>query len=320
MYPVTGSKSNLIVSFSGHETFPFRYGWLKKGIDAVTQDSTIFSSEQAMTEMGVGKNMVRSIRHWCLAAGLIREDSGADAVRGQLIATALGKKLFFDGGFDPYLEDPATLWLIHWQITSNISTATTWFWAFNYWNAAEFSKEVFISELVAWLANGPYKQVAENSLKRDADCFVRTYVQSRQHRGPVSEDTLDCPLVDLHLISELADGKTYQFQRGGQSSLPDEIFIYSLIEFWRALRQTGNTLAFEKIAYEAGSPGRIFKLDEDSLSDRLERIETISDGLYGYDETAGLKQIYKRSEEELEPMELLKAYYRKSKAVKTRAA
>ncbi|HEV2800363.1 MAG TPA: DUF4007 family protein [Pyrinomonadaceae bacterium] len=320
MYPATSSKSNFTVSFSGHETFPFRYGWLKKGIDAVTQDPTLFASEQAMAKMGVGKNMVRSIRHWCLAAGLIREESRAGAVRGQLTATALGKKLLFDNGFDPYLEDPATLWLIHWQITSNISAATTWFWAFNYWNVAEFTKEVFISELRAWLANGPYKQVAENSLKRDADCFVRTYVQSRYHRGPVSEDTLDCPLVDLHLLAELADGKTYQFQRGGQPSLPDEIFIYSLIEFWRASGQMGNTLAFEKIAYEAGSPGRIFKLNEDSLSDRLERIETISNGLYGYDETSGLKQIYKRSEAELEPMELLKTYYRKSKAVKTRAA
>lgn len=320
MCPATGSKSNVTVSFSGHETFPFRYGWLKKGIDAVTQDPTIFSSEQAMTEMGVGKNMVRSIRHWCLAAGLIREDSGANAVRGQLIATILGKKLFADNGFDPYLEDPATLWLIHWQLASNFNAATTWFWAFNYWNAAEFTKEVFVSELGTWLANSTYKQVAENSLKRDADCFVRTYVQSRHTRGPISEDTLDCPLVDLHLVAELADGKTYQFQRGAQPSLPDEIFIYSLIEFWRALGQTGNTLAFEKIAYEAGSPGRIFKLDEDSISDRLERIETISDGLYAYDETAGLKQIYKRSDAEIEPIALLKAYYRKSKAVKIRAA
>jgi hypothetical protein len=320
MYPAIGAKSNSSVGFSGHETFPFRYGWLKKGIDAVSQEATIFSSEQAMSELGVGKNMVRSIRHWCMAARLLQEDPGANAVRGRLVATPLGRKVFSDHGFDPYLEDPATLWLIHWQIASNFSTATTWFWAFNYWNAAEFTKEVFISELRAWVSSGSYKQVADNSLKRDADCFVRTYVQSRHHRGPVSEDTLDCPLVDLHLIAELVDGKTYQFQRGAQPSLADEIFTYALIEFWRASAPLNSTLAFEKIAYEAGSPGRIFKLDEDSLSARLECIETLSDGLYGYDETAGLKQVYKRSEEEVEPMELLKTYYRKSKAVKTRAA
>lgn len=320
MYPASGSKSNNAVSFSGHETFPFRYSWLKKGIDATSQDPGIFSKEEAMSELGVGKNMVRSMRHWCLAARLIREDAGAAGVRGQFIPTVFGRKLFSDHGFDPYLEDPATLWLIHWQIASNFREATTWFWAFNYWNAAEFTKEVLISELRTWLTNGPYKQVADNSLKRDADCFVRTYVQSRHHRGPVSEDTLDCPLVDLHLIAELADGKTYQFQRGKQPSLPDEVFAYALVEFWRGSAQPGSTLAFEKVAYEPASPGRIFKLDEDSLSERLERIEAVTGGLYGYDETAGLKQVYKRPGEEIEPAEILKSYYRKSKAVKARPA
>jgi hypothetical protein len=131
---------------------------------------------------------------------------------------------------------------------------------------------------------------------------------------------LDCPLIDLHLIVELEDGKTYQFQRGPQPSLPDEVFTYALIEFWRASSSLSNTLAFEKIAYEPGSPGRIFKLDEDSLSDRLGRIEAVTSGLYDYDETGGLKQVYKRSEQEIDPMELLKPYYRKSKAARTYAA
>ena len=60
--------------FSGHETFPFRYPWLKKGFDAVSADGEVFQREDAITTLGVGKNMVRSIRHWCLAAGVIEED------------------------------------------------------------------------------------------------------------------------------------------------------------------------------------------------------------------------------------------------------
>jgi hypothetical protein len=318
MYPATGAKSGSAVAFSGHETFPFRYSWLKKGIDAVSQDPTIFASERAMSELGVGKNMVRSIRHWCMAARLIQEESGSGA-KGRVTPTPLGRKVFSDYGLDPYLEDTATLWLMHWQITSNFRTATTWFWAFNCWNVVEFNKEMLVSEIRAWLANSTHKQVADNSLNRDADCFIRTYVQSRHHRGELSEDTLDCPLVDLRLIVELADARTYQFQRGVQPSLPDEIFAYALIEFWRASALPSSTLAFEKIAYEPGSPGRIFKLDEDSLADRLERIEAVSGGLYGYDETAGLKQVYKRLNEEIEPIEMLKSYYRKNKAVAARS-
>ena len=61
-------------SFSGHQTFPFRYTWLKKGVDAVTENPKIFSSENASVTLGVGKNMVNSIRHWCSVAGFIRPD------------------------------------------------------------------------------------------------------------------------------------------------------------------------------------------------------------------------------------------------------
>src|SRR6185295_6636724 len=60
------------VFFGGHETFPFRYGWLKKGVDAVSRQNTFFSSDRAMIGLGVGKNMVKSIKHWCLATNLIQ--------------------------------------------------------------------------------------------------------------------------------------------------------------------------------------------------------------------------------------------------------
>src|SRR4051812_35909504 len=94
-------------SFSGHETFPFRYPWLKKGFDAVLEDGDVFAREDAITTLGVGKNMVRAIRHWCLAAGVVEEKPGAGTA---LRVSALGKLLLADGGLDPYLEDPATLW------------------------------------------------------------------------------------------------------------------------------------------------------------------------------------------------------------------
>ena len=125
-------------SFSGHETFPFRYPWLKKGFDAVRADPEVFGRDDAITTLGVGKNMVRSIRHWCLTAGVIAEDRpGARALR----VTDLGTVLFADDGFDPYLEDPATLWLLHWQISSNRTRATTWFWTFSHFHEPEFTCE-----------------------------------------------------------------------------------------------------------------------------------------------------------------------------------
>ena len=45
-------------SFSGHETFTFRYAWLKKGIDGALRRPDIFQTDEALIELGVGKGEV----------------------------------------------------------------------------------------------------------------------------------------------------------------------------------------------------------------------------------------------------------------------
>ncbi len=47
--------------FSGHEKFHCRQFWLKKGYDFV-QAGHKFSDKDAVVDLGVGKNMVGSIR------------------------------------------------------------------------------------------------------------------------------------------------------------------------------------------------------------------------------------------------------------------
>src|SRR5205823_6471281 len=111
---------------------------LKKGVDAASLDPAFFARERALIDLGVGKNMVSSIRHWCLAAGLIQESREH---RGQFVVTEIGRRIFANAGLDPYLEDPGTLWLIHWMIASNFKGATTWFWMFSSWNGVEFTRE-----------------------------------------------------------------------------------------------------------------------------------------------------------------------------------
>ena len=61
-------------SFARHETFHPRYSWFRKAYAHVTDDGGIFSRPDAPVEIGVGKNMVRAIRFWGLAAKLITED------------------------------------------------------------------------------------------------------------------------------------------------------------------------------------------------------------------------------------------------------
>ena len=106
--------------FAGHETFPIRYGWLKKVIDSIEEEekrsnySLAVRGEEAIGRFGVGKNMVSAMRFWAKATGVITEPkSSTSAIQ------PLGRLLFANGGLDPYMENPATLWLLHWILASN---------------------------------------------------------------------------------------------------------------------------------------------------------------------------------------------------------
>src|SRR5690554_5286263 len=101
--------------FSGHETFPLRYGWLKKAYDAVdgrageSDAKTAFTRPESIAEFGVGKNMVLSLRHWATVTGMLVD------VDGVISTSSLGDLIFSENGLDPYLEYASTLWLLHWK-------------------------------------------------------------------------------------------------------------------------------------------------------------------------------------------------------------
>ena len=304
------SPEKINASFSGHETFPFRYTWLKKGVDAVRENPTIFADDSATIALGVGKNMVRSIHHWCQVSRLIENDTMRLNQRRRFVPTQFGNSIFADDGFDPYFEDEATLWFIHWQIAMNMSRATTWFWAFSIFSQNEFGRDTFIAELINWVERNTRNRISENSIKRDVDCFFRTYVPSRLTKTTIMEDTFDCPLVELNLISDSSDGNTYRFYRGPKPSLPIEIFAAALSEFWDAHFSGNNTLTFANIAYAPRSPGRTFLLDEDSLAEYLDRLDNLTKGMLRYDETAGVKQVYRQRQ--VDPVQLLNSYYQSS--------
>lgn len=99
--------------FARHETFHPRFGWLKKGYDLALADPGIFLRDDAPVLLGVGKNMVRSIRYWCSAFKVLTEEDG------QIQPTRLGQQLLDDDGWDPFLENPASLWLLRGRSTSH---------------------------------------------------------------------------------------------------------------------------------------------------------------------------------------------------------
>lgn len=293
-------------SFSGHETFPFRYAWLPKAVRFSRQDTGLFRAEDAMVRLGVGKNMVRSIRHWALATGVLAE---VPKTRGrELEPSAFGEELLSEAGWDPYLENAGTLWLLHWRIAATPEAATTWYWVFSHIPQLEFSKQDLVRWLLQLSEHQSWARVSEASLKRDVDCFIRTYSPRRVTKKNL-EDALDCPLVELSLIRSAGGRSRYLINRGEHPSLPDEIFAYALVDYLSRIRddESARTVPLSTVALGNGSPGRVFCLDEQALLSRLERLGALTAGGVVFDDTAGLQQLL--IHELPDPQELLAAYY-----------
>jgi hypothetical protein len=298
-------------SFSGHETFVFRYTWLKKAVDAVKADPRVFGKDDAIVTLGVGKNMVRSIRHWGLAAGILQEEPRSRGTAMQV--SDFGQFLFGNGdydsfGVDPFLEDPNTLWLLHWLLISNSERSTTWQWAFNRFPSNEFTREGLLQSVEDEIRRLNLSMPSESTLKRDIEVFVRTYLSGRGNRTSAVEDSLDCPLTELNLLEEMSGTSLLKIRRGPKSTLSDHVFAFCLMQFWEGTGSVANSLAFSEIAYSQNSPGTVFKLDENSLIERLEQLSFATNGALSYTEGAGLKQVY-RKEGTIDSLQWLKTHY-----------
>lgn len=275
--------------FSGHETFPLRTLWLRKAFDAVADGApkTVFSDPEAIVRFGVGKNMALAIRYWALACDVIRD------VEGQFRPTLLGTFLFRSKmGWDPNLEHDATLWLLHWQVASRPNITTTWYWAFNHVASPSFDQAQLTDNIYRYTQQRQWARVAPKTVARDVECFLRSYLQ--RHDAGGAEDHLEAVLAELGLL-QVSSGRVYTFRRGPKPRLPDAVFAYALDEFWQHHAPNTKTLSVEAVTYEPGSPGQVFKLDEESVVERLSTIADVTGREMRWSDTAGVRQVARRA-------------------------
>ncbi len=276
-------NSNLKLSFSGHETFPLRLLWLKKAHDAVQSGvgSRLFSNPDAIARFGVGRNMAMSMGFWADAVGTIADDGST------LTPTDFGFRLLANGGWDPYLEQAASLWAIHARLASD-PRRTTIFFAFNALSSPEFESTSLQAQLEDVARARPSSRASAVTIKRDVEVFIRSYASRRETGG---EDAAEPLLAELGLLRETRYGGHFEFVRGPKPTLPDGVFGYALERFWRAWAPNAPALTVEQVCYSPGSPGRIFKLDEHSVASRLMGMEALTDGAWRWTDTAGLRQL-----------------------------
>lgn len=284
--------------FAGHETFPLRLLWLKKAFDAIGAGapSGTFQEQDAIARFGVGRNMAASMRYWALASRFFQERER------WITPTALGALLLSNDGLDPYVERAASVWLCHWHVASAPEMTTTAYYAFNVLAAIEFDPATLIDELLVLVAAKGWR-ATRGTLKRDVEVFLRSY----SRKGDAStEDAAEPLLAELGLVREARLGGWYEFVRGPKPALHDGVFAYALADFWE--RQGGSSaLSAEQVCYAPGSPGRVFKLDEDSVITRLMRLDDVTGGAWRWTDTAGLRQVQRLSD--VDPLALVRMAY-----------
>lgn len=259
--------------FSGHESFACRYAWLPKAYRALKIQPDLFSrDEDAMLALGLGKNMVKSLRFWVEVMGLVNPPSGRD-----LELSPFAQAVFERDGHDPYLEDIRTVWLIHWILSSRDSAPIfAWDHLINMWPRPEFSRSEALAafQVESRRIEGGHSEV---TLAQHLDVFLHTYLPGRNSAVGV-EDSLDGPLVDLAFLVPAGERRNeagrietvYAFRREPKPEITPALFDYCLMDFWDRFNTGELTLSLRAATLAPCSPGQVFKLTEDDVRARLE--------------------------------------------------
>lgn len=277
--------------FSGHESFPCKTLWLKKGYDFIDGKNN-FNATDSVVKLGVGKNMVASIRYWLKTFGLVKEGS----------LTEVARFVFADNsGMDPYIEDLGTIWLLHYLLISS-REATLYNLLFTRFQRERrvFERQHIISFVKRYMAEkGKLKTYNENTVKKDVAVLLQNYVQPMKAQAMEDYSTL---LIDLDLIMT-TDGKQYMFNQEGKRQLPPDILMYAILEE----KKSDKSVDYDTLQ----NIGLMFCLNDMELIAALSLLQERYPDVIRYSDTAGLRQV--QFLKKVESMDVLRQYYQNEK-------
>lgn len=288
-------KPNIRPVFSGHDTFQCRHLWLKKGYDYV-KVGKLFSAEDAVVELGVGKNMVGSIRYWMRAFGLLKANDHL---------SELADYIFGDEGRDPFLEDDASLWLLHYHLVLT-SYATTYNLIFNELRREhmEFSKENFTKFLELKSKTDLPFQFNKNTIETDFEVFLKLYIGT-ESLGKDKEEIVSGIFPELHLIRAIQREKSstaFHIESNEKEDIPNEVLLYALLSD----SNIGLSVSLDSLERGYNSIGSIFAITRSGL---VQKIEMLCDkySFLVYKDDAGIRELQFKAKPN--PFKILDDYY-----------
>ena len=269
--------NDLETKFRGHETFYIRKGWLYKGLKNIAQNPKVFTDKNVNTSdtFGLGVSMVKALRYWLQAVGLTKESKIGNSTVQEL--TEIGKIIFKN---DRYIEEIGTLCLLQYNLATNRSLATSWYYFFNQFTMNEFTKEDFVDTFATHLK---FMQVnaARTSIEDDYTCILNTYLK-KNLTDP--EDNMECPFSELGLIEDIGK-KTYKKVAPKNCLIPLQILLAIIVKE----HPREYEIRISDLLKEERNIGKIFNLDFITLTEYLDKMQV--EGLVQVVRTAGLDVI-----------------------------
>ncbi len=265
-------------SFSGHESFHCKSLWLKKGYDFINNNGR-FTDPLAVMELGVGKNMVSSMRFWLKALSLTKEDN----------LTPIADYLFADGeGRDPFCDDIATLWILHFLLVrSGIASIYSLLFTELQRERRAFSKGQFQSFIKIKCSVPEQKNVYnENTVSKDINVLLQTYITPSDLKQLERYSAL---LINLGLIKEV-EKDAYQFQEINGDAIPDAVLLYSLLD----VRGGDTVLSFDKLTYLS----LLFCVPITSFLERMRQLSEKYSNIIDYTDNSGIRNVIFKADPE----------------------
>jgi hypothetical protein len=285
------SINKVKIRLQGHEKFPLREGWINKALIEVPNNAGVFLKKDATDTFGIGSNMVKSLRYWMKAFGLMEENgaSGAHLTDiGEIIAE-----------YDPYLEDLFTLWIMHSYIAKNREEATTWYMYFNRCDAEDLEKSeieaILLREIKKYAAGQSF---SEKSLSNDVDVLLNMYSKNREQSDP--EDKNVSPFSQLSLI-KCIDGR-YVKCHPNKKTFSEMVVLYELMQ----LLEDKDSISIEDAVLGDKGLANIYNLTSVMANDYFDRLDAA--GFIRVNRTAGLDVIYPVKRMKLK--DILEEYYK----------
>lgn len=262
-----------------HGSFSIREGWFEKAINSIKEkDKSVFGKENGVATLGIGANMVTSLRFWLIASGIIFDKNNSFTDLGNILVE-----------YDPYLDNEFSWWMIHRNLVSNRKDAPIFNIVFNEFAVKNFTKETMNQFILNYMEENDCDMSNYVQVDADTTVLLRTYINEKVLNP---ENNLNSPLGKLSLLKKGSNG-LYNFTQPSYENLP-YLVVYSSLLNCLDDEEKKDGINIDDLISKNNSPSKIFKLDKNLLYLYLNDMKQA--GLVTVNKTAGLNMLYLQKE------------------------